>query len=763
MLKISPAQLAPAQVAATRQERLSSDKSASDALFRYRLDIDGLRGVAVLAVVLFHINTEWLPGGFTGVDIFFIISGYVVTASILRHKSANFVAYITEFYKRRVLRLMPALLVCVFVTVLLTALFVNPGVTGPIFSVAERSLFGWSNNYLIASSSDYFGIGAELNPLTHTWTMGVEEQFYFIFPTLLFLLYGLRRPVSKKRLGLWVMIGVIALSLALCLFYSANMPIRAYYFMPSRFWELAAGSLLYLGLTTFPHLLPAEGVPPMQMSERMSAVGSPATELPFVESPAVESPSSTRWKLLSLQVAAICLILGSFVLISAGPGFPIPGAIPMTIGTLLFIYTGLDQQSVLNRSVAHPFLIYLGKISYSLYLWHWPVFTLFRWTIGLESIFRIVLALLLTTVLSLLSYYYLEQPVRKLKRLRRRQVFAGALAVIFVVGSTCVFLSGPAKGKFYLAQPYAESTWWVSSEEALIEGTPISEENCWNWLDKEDHTVSAAQLDLCTLPPTTPDSPHLFLLGDSHGFSFIPMLAEVREQTGMGITTVANAGCPISLNVLRRRAEGGMYTKCNDYVVSMLALLKERANPGDVVLIASRYRAYLTDAPPISLEDTVAYSEGAYDLFQDDQPISKANAQPQIAADLISIAKSFADEGVNLVLGAPLPEHRMRAEQCLPVWFSAGSGLKPECFVSRTENIAHRQPMVSMLQAVADETPSTTLWDPFDELCPDEQCSHFRKEKPIYRDDDHLSLYGSRSLAPSFIQSLKQLMLREVR
>ncbi|MEL6468649.1 MAG: acyltransferase family protein [Cyanobacteria bacterium J06623_4] len=741
MLQTPPSQLASTQKTISPQEKQSPNEIALDALRRYRLDIDGLRGVAVVAVILFHINTEWLPGGFTGVDIFLIISGYVVTASILRYKSANFVAYITDFYKRRVLRLMPVLLVCVLATVLLTALFVSPGVTGPIFTVAERSLFGWSNNYLIASSSDYFGIGAELNPLTHTWTMGVEEQFYFIFPTLLFCLYGLRRPVQTKRLNLWLMLSLVTVSIALCLFYSANMPIRAYYFMPSRFWELAAGSLLYLCLTTFPNLLP---------------VDAPAGQASIQQTPL----RSLRWKLRIFQIAAACLILGGFVLISAGPGFPIPGAIPTTIGTLLFIYTGLNQQSVLNRSVTHPFLIYLGKISYSLYLWHWPVFTLFRWTIGLESIFRICLALSLTIVLSLLSYYYLEQPVRKLKRLRRRQVFAGAIAAVFVVGSTCVVLSGPAKGTMYLAQPYAESSWWVSSEEALVEDTTITEENCWNWLDKKSHTVSAAQLDLCTLLSATPDSPHLFLLGDSHGFSFIPMLAEVRAQTGMGMTTVANAGCPISLNVLRRRAEGGMYTKCNDYVVSMLALLRERARPGDVVMIAARYRAYLTDVPPISLEDTVTYSEGAYDLFQDGEPISKTNAQQQISADLVSIADSFASRGINLVLTAPLPEHRMRAEQCLPVWFSAGSGLKPECFVSRTENLAHRQPMVSMLQGVVNETTQTALWDPFDELCPDAQCSHFREAAPIYRDDDHLSLYGSKSLAPNFIQLLNQPVLR---
>ena len=147
-----------------------------------------------------------MPSGFRGVDVFFVISGYVVTASILRHKSENISDYFTAFYKRRILRLMPALLACVLVTTVVGGLFIRPDSFSLALEVGARSLIGWSNNYLIASSSDYFGLGTELNPFTHTWSLGVEEQFYFIFPIILAAVYGLRRrPVQNKKVAVVVL------------------------------------------------------------------------------------------------------------------------------------------------------------------------------------------------------------------------------------------------------------------------------------------------------------------------------------------------------------------------------------------------------------------------------------------------------------------------------------------------------------------------------------------------------------------------------
>ncbi|PSB35752.1 acyltransferase family protein, partial [Aphanothece minutissima] len=163
--------------------------------FAYRPDIDALRGAAMLAVLVFHLNKDWLPGGFTGVDIFFVISGYVVMGSLLAQAGKPLGPRLGMFYLRRVRRLMPNLLVCLGVTSLGVAMLIPPLESGPYFNVALKALFGWSNNFLMGQI-DYFARDADLNPFLHTWSLGVEQQFYLVFPLLMVGIgYGVRRSV----------------------------------------------------------------------------------------------------------------------------------------------------------------------------------------------------------------------------------------------------------------------------------------------------------------------------------------------------------------------------------------------------------------------------------------------------------------------------------------------------------------------------------------------------------------------------------------
>ena len=165
----------------------------------YRPDIDALRGIAVLAVIVYHFNEAWLPGGFTGVDVFFVISGYVVTGSLIKHQSESLGSQLGGFYLRRIRRLMPNLLLMVGLTSVATALLVPPSETRRMFTAASKSLYGWSNNYFAFSGTDYFAQDANLNPLSHTWSLGVEEQFYLCFPLLVAIGFG--RAEFESRNG----------------------------------------------------------------------------------------------------------------------------------------------------------------------------------------------------------------------------------------------------------------------------------------------------------------------------------------------------------------------------------------------------------------------------------------------------------------------------------------------------------------------------------------------------------------------------------
>ncbi|MEO0409886.1 MAG: acyltransferase, partial [Cyanobacteria bacterium P01_A01_bin.135] len=203
---------------------------------RYRPEIDGLRAVAVVAVIINHINKPVLPSGYLGVDIFFVISGFVITASLAGRRSENFADFITGFYTRRIKRLIPALIFFVVIVGLLICLF-NPD-PEPSLTTGIAALFGLSNIYLYSQAVDYFATTTELNVFTHTWSLGIEEQFYFLFPLIIWLT-GFSQARKHSARYLFVAIGALSTA-SLILFihlYQQNQP-AAYFLMPSRFWEV---------------------------------------------------------------------------------------------------------------------------------------------------------------------------------------------------------------------------------------------------------------------------------------------------------------------------------------------------------------------------------------------------------------------------------------------------------------------------------------------------------------------------------------------
>ncbi len=205
--------------------------------------IDGLRALAVLAVVVFHTNATWLPGGFTGVDLFFVVSGFVISQSLASRAQASLGAMLLDFYRRRVLRLLPALLVMLMATFVLSALFIPRAWRNEQFDqTGWAALVGFSNIVLAGQQDDYFSPGAELNPFLHTWTLGVEEQFYLVFPLLFFVWLRGRERWPGAR---WLLPALTMLSLAWAGWQARSAPASAFYLLPARFWELAAGALLY--------------------------------------------------------------------------------------------------------------------------------------------------------------------------------------------------------------------------------------------------------------------------------------------------------------------------------------------------------------------------------------------------------------------------------------------------------------------------------------------------------------------------------------
>lgn len=389
----------------------------------YRPDIDGLRAIAVIAVVIYHKNKAWLPGGFVGVDVFFAISGYVVAGSLLGHSSDSAPGYLVDFFLRRAKRLVPALVAVVCITGLWMAVSIPPWVPQlmSFYQTGTFALLGMTNNYFALQHRGYFDQPAdsEQNPFLHTWSLGVEEQFYFVFPLMVLLAYGGEvvhslggRSPSTPRVVLGI--GFMASAVASA-WFSARAPNFAFYILPSRFWELAAGALCF----------------------EVSRGGACKAYL-------LRCPLATH----TLEVFAVAFI--GLALAPPPPhkfGFPFPWALLPVLGTLSFITAGASPDSVINKYVANPGLVYIGKLSYSIYLWHWPVFVMFHWTVGRKTVHSELLACLVLAALSAFTYHVIENPVRRWQPTHVSRIIGMNLAMLCVSQLWLYLLSGPFFGK----------------------------------------------------------------------------------------------------------------------------------------------------------------------------------------------------------------------------------------------------------------------------------------------------------------------------
>jgi peptidoglycan/LPS O-acetylase OafA/YrhL len=383
--------------------------TASDAAAhaKYRPDIDGLRAVAVLPVLLFHLGFGLAPGGFIGVDVFFVISGYLITGLISAEMHEGTYS-ITRFYVRRARRIFPALFFMCAVTALLVLLFCLPS-DAERFSkaLAAATLFG-SNIYFYLTA-DYFAAAAETQPLLHTWSLAVEEQFYIFFPLILLLV---RRYFGRRERLIMVALALVSLGLSIWLVRTDKA--AAFYLLHSRAWELLLGGLLALGV--FPAI----------RSRMLAGV---------------------------LGLVGLALIAGSVLLYRENMPFPGVAALAPCIGAALLIHTGKDASLLTAQALSLGPVRFIGLISYSLYLWHWPVAVIGRyvafwygWDPDLKAHKLAVLAL--SFAAAILSWHFIERPFRQ------RPYRLGSAAILSASAATMVLLVAAAAAVYPLSQRF---------------------------------------------------------------------------------------------------------------------------------------------------------------------------------------------------------------------------------------------------------------------------------------------------------------------
>lgn len=471
---------------------------------KYRREVDGLRAVAVIPVILFHAGFDAFSGGFVGVDVFFVISGYLITG-IISAELAQGKFSLVGFYERRARRILPALTVVVAACIPLSWLLLAPSDLKDFWqSVVAVSLF--ASNILFWLESDYFDAAAELKPLLHTWSLAVEEQFYLFFPLLLALVWplGARRVVA-------VLLGAGVASFALAQWTTENHPAASFYLLPTRAWELLIGALVALRFTT------------ASMPERVP--------------PAARS---------ALGIAGLALILGSVAGYDEHTPFPSVYTLTPTVGTALILLYGTAGTWV-ARALSGRVIVGIGLVSYSAYLWHQPAFARHA-SVGEPPGWVYLLLSVASLVLAVLTWRYVEQPFRYGRSFARPRVFALAAASAAVLAGIGLWGS---VGRGLEGRPMSEAQRRVL---ATAQASPKRNE-CHT--EGPDYRKPQAACELHASPSSWA------VFGDSHAVELAYGLADALEASGVrsGVRQFSFSGCAPSYGRANTDSHCARWTK----------------------------------------------------------------------------------------------------------------------------------------------------------------------------------------------------------
>lgn len=659
-------------------------------MHRYRADIDGLRAVAVLPVVLYHAGFESFSGGFVGVDIFFVISGYLITAILIDQSETDRFS-ILGFYERRIRRIFPALFAVVAFCAVVSPLLLFPDDLKD-FGQSVVATAGFSSNFLFWQESGYFDAPAETKPLLHSWSLAVEEQFYIAFPLLIFLI-----AKHDRQRYLRAFVTIALLSFCVSLYGLAHAPEATFYLLPARAWELLIGAILASGT------------------------------LPVIVNAAVRN--------LLAGIGVLLLVYAIFGF-SEATVFPGPNALFPCLGTALILYAGsglapkVAQPSLVNRLLSLRILVLLGLISYSLYLWHWPLLVFARLyalrQLTVAETWGVIAASLL---LAIVSWRYIERPFRGNRPLlTRRKLFTGgggAMAAATAFGIAV-----------HVSEGFPDRV-----PEKLLHIAEVGKEVSPFYKDCSYITpqeVRAGQL--CRIGALENSPPSFIVWGDSHALatvSGIDRAAKTAMRSGLFAYYI---GCPPMIGVHRLDKSESHW--CRDFNNAVVEQIKASDSITGVVLIARwaldsegtgygyvKGKSYIADAETVGggpVEIKRVFRSG----------------MERTVAQLHALGK-------RVFIMTQIPE----VKWLVPEVLSRGAHLERTIDIRpRYEAYRKRQEFVTRtLEAIARDYPVQML-RPHERLCDSSHCRISIDGRPLYRDDDHLSHFGAETLSDVFNQ-----------
>ena len=524
---------------------------------RYRGDIDGLRAVAVTLVVLFHAGVPALSGGYVGVDVFFVLSGFLITGLLLRELHLTGTISLTGFYARRIRRLLPLSALVLAATAvashLLTSTLDRPGVGADIRATALYMV-----NWHYAAEATQYMADTDKSPVLHYWSLSVEEQFYVVWPLLILLVAGVtglarrRFDVARRRV-VWALAAVGAVSLTLSAATSVSSGPWAYFGLHTRAWELAAGAGLAL-------LTPA-----ITLRSRLAAA--------------------------LLGWAGVLVIVASALTLDADTVFPGTAALFPVLGAVMVVAAGgMDDTAGPSRLLANPVLRYVGRLSYAWYLWHWPCLVLFG---GLnhsgaagedlqpqtDPLWPRVAAVAVSFLLAVVSHHLVENPARRstwLSRSRGRTLRFGAVLTV-----ACLALALVPAASLFGREPTAVAGVSVETAQAARSDTADVPKGCYQGLD-----TTATPSDCLFGDPAGTRS--IVLAGDSNARFWFPAFDTMARTRGWKLYFWGKSGCPLVDGTLWLGKNRSAYTTCTTWRRNVTAQLTRLGSVDAVVLARSR-------------------------------------------------------------------------------------------------------------------------------------------------------------------------------
>ncbi|QKE65455.1 acyltransferase [Aquipseudomonas campi] len=628
---------------------------AHDARINYRPDIDGLRAIAVLAVVLFHIDANLIQGGFAGVDIFFVISGFLITGNIIKDAGSAQGFSWTEFYRRRALRILPVLFVVLLATLLVGHFILLPEDLSSLSYSSLAAVFSAANVYFTYFlDTSYFADDSNLQPLLHLWSLGVEEQFYLFWPVILLAL--LTRFTRRWLLSATLLLMLASFVLAQVLIPKA--PMFAYYMLPARAGELMVGALLAIWL-----------------SRGHAVIGN--------------------WARVLLGLVGAGLIVASLGWITEDMGFPGVNALPSTLGAALLIWAGSGRRVGMSRLLSLRPLVLVGLISYSLYLWHWPVLAFYRYVYGIVEPLAGVLLFGLMLLLSLASYRWVEKPCRRLhwsfSQVMLRLVAINAAALSLFCGA---ILWSDGFGLYGLDAQYRADIKRLSPAPAAYSYPYVCQRP----------RLREAELQSKACIVNAEKEPAVLLWGDSNAAHYVGMLGAFAEASGFGFRNAAHSSCPPLL-------QGTAATQKPERLEQCLASI-------EVV------RQHLGDYSTVILGAAWATHARKSDSF---------------LKNLEATVDELVKQGKQVVIMASVPRFLAVNRKCsqkslkLPMLVCSESGAEDPGVV----------PINARLSALAAGRTNVHFFDPREQLCPRGRCSAYLDGHLVYFDAGHLSMEGS--------------------